>query len=200
MRAAQGSGRALARPCPAHRRQAARWGSDETAAAGDPDAQHELRIRMDGRHDPRVRQLWSEGHSTAEIGRRMGVTKNAVVGKAHRLDLPARPSPIRSGGSPRPSSAPRRQPVPRLADTMPLSSLRDANVPRPSNALLRRPHQQDGSRSHHGGLVCTRAAGRLGSQARRHFGSVMTGAARRAVLRRACTSRLQTSSPTRHNG
>ena len=43
-RAAQGSGRALARPCPARRRQAARRGSDETAAAGDPDAQHELRI------------------------------------------------------------------------------------------------------------------------------------------------------------
>ena len=43
----------------------------------------------------RLRVLWDEGHSTAEIGRRMGITKNAVVGKAHRLDLPARPSPIR---------------------------------------------------------------------------------------------------------
>ena len=43
----------------------------------------------------RLRNLWNEGHSTAEIGRRMGVTKNAVVGKAHRLTLPPRPSPIR---------------------------------------------------------------------------------------------------------
>lgn len=43
----------------------------------------------------RLRALWAEGHSTAEIGRRMGVSKNAVVGKAHRLNLPARPSPIR---------------------------------------------------------------------------------------------------------
>ena len=43
----------------------------------------------------RLRTLWDEGHSTAEIGRRMGVTKNSVVGKAHRLELPARPSPIR---------------------------------------------------------------------------------------------------------
>jgi GcrA cell cycle regulator len=43
--------------------------------------------------------LWSEGHSTAEIGRRLGVSKNAVVGKAHRLNLPARPSPIRRDGS-----------------------------------------------------------------------------------------------------
>lgn len=42
-----------------------------------------------------LRALWAEGHSTAEIGRRLGVTKNAIVGKAHRLDLPARPSPIR---------------------------------------------------------------------------------------------------------
>ncbi|MFB9971162.1 GcrA family cell cycle regulator [Pseudoroseomonas cervicalis] len=42
-----------------------------------------------------LRALWAEGHSTAEIGRRMGISKNAVVGKAHRLNLPARPSPIR---------------------------------------------------------------------------------------------------------
>ena len=55
----------------------------------------------------RLRELWDEGHSTAEIGRRLGVSKNAVVGKAHRLDLPARPSPIRREGE-RP--APRRTP------------------------------------------------------------------------------------------
>jgi GcrA cell cycle regulator len=79
----------------------------------------------------KLRQLWSEGHSTAEIGRRMGISKNAVVGKAHRLDLPARPSPIRTGGSPRAPRTPRRQSVPRLADTMPLSCLRDADIPAP---------------------------------------------------------------------
>jgi GcrA cell cycle regulator len=43
----------------------------------------------------RLRELWDEGHSTAEIGRRLGFSKNAIVGKAHRLDLSARPSPIR---------------------------------------------------------------------------------------------------------
>jgi len=42
-----------------------------------------------------LRSLWSEGLSTAEIGRRLGISKNAVVGKAHRLDLSPRPSPIR---------------------------------------------------------------------------------------------------------
>jgi len=68
-----------------------------------------------------LRQLWDEGHSTAEIGRRLGVSKNAVVGKAHRLDLPSRPSPIRTegGSTPRP---PRRPPVPRLADFVPLAT------------------------------------------------------------------------------
>jgi GcrA cell cycle regulator len=50
----------------------------------------------------RLRDLWDEGLSTADIGRRLGLTKNAVVGKAHRLDLPARPSPIRRDGQPRP--------------------------------------------------------------------------------------------------
>jgi GcrA cell cycle regulator len=46
-----------------------------------------------------LRDLWSQGHSTAEIGRRLGVSKNAIVGKAHRLDLDARPSPIRRDGA-----------------------------------------------------------------------------------------------------
>lgn len=41
-----------------------------------------------------LRDLWAEGHSTAEIGRRLGVTKNAVVGAAHRMDLPPRPNPM----------------------------------------------------------------------------------------------------------
>ena len=35
-------------------------------------------------------QLWDEGHSTSEIGRRLGITKNSVVGKARRLDLAMR--------------------------------------------------------------------------------------------------------------
>jgi GcrA cell cycle regulator len=61
----------------------------------------------------RLKALWAEGHSTAEIGRRMGISKNAVVGKAHRLSLPARPSPIRRDAMPRPTPVPRApRPVP----------------------------------------------------------------------------------------
>jgi GcrA cell cycle regulator len=58
-----------------------------------------------------LRDLWAQGHSTAEIGRRLGVSKNAIVGKAHRLDLDARPSPIRRDAAKpvveRPASYPR---------------------------------------------------------------------------------------------
>ncbi len=32
-------------------------------------------------------QLWDEGVTTAEIGRRIGVSKNAVIGKVHRIGL-----------------------------------------------------------------------------------------------------------------
>lgn len=43
--------------------------------------------------------FWEEGLPTSEIGRRMGVTKNAVVGKVHRLGLKQRQSPIRQSSS-----------------------------------------------------------------------------------------------------
>jgi GcrA cell cycle regulator len=81
----------------------------------------------------RLRALWAEGLSTAEIGRRMGVSKNAVVGKAHRLNLLARPSPIRrdvTGGAAR-SPAPRRVTGPTLPP-LPLSAAAPVAVAAPA--------------------------------------------------------------------
>ncbi len=43
----------------------------------------------------RLRDLWDQGLPTAQIGKLLGFTKNAVVGKAHRIGLERRPSPIR---------------------------------------------------------------------------------------------------------
>src|SRR5271165_3098824 len=97
----------------------------------------------------RLRALWADGHSTAEIGRRLGVSKNAVVGKAHRLDLPARPSPIRRDGtgSPRPR-APRRVTGPTLppltCTRTPLAAPRaslamDVTPPPPPQLVARAP-------------------------------------------------------------
>lgn len=81
----------------------------------------------------RLKALWAEGHSTAEIGRRMGVSKNAVVGKAHRLHLPARPSPIRRDSS----SGRVRQPVVRRVTGPTLPPL--ASVPLvPASAPVRK--------------------------------------------------------------
>lgn len=72
-----------------------------------------------------LEKLWAEGHSTAEIGRRLGVSKNAVVGKAHRLRLPGRQSPIdpsrrqsRKPAAPRAKAATTRRPIP-AADVKP---------------------------------------------------------------------------------
>jgi GcrA cell cycle regulator len=45
--------------------------------------------------------LWNEELSTSEIGCRLGITKNAVIGKVHRLGLKQR----------RPSPKPKPEPV-----------------------------------------------------------------------------------------
>jgi GcrA cell cycle regulator len=55
----------------------------------------------------RLRELWATGMSTAKIGQAMGRTKSAVVGKAHRLDLPGRKSPIKKAAAPAPKPATR---------------------------------------------------------------------------------------------
>ena len=43
----------------------------------------------------RLKELWEQGLPTSQIGKLLGFTKNAVVGKAHRIGLERRPSPIR---------------------------------------------------------------------------------------------------------
>jgi DNA-binding CsgD family transcriptional regulator len=42
-----------------------------------------------------LRELWAEGMPTKAIGLAIGVSNNAVIGKAHRLGLEPRPPPIR---------------------------------------------------------------------------------------------------------
>lgn len=42
-----------------------------------------------------LRAMWVEGLTTGEIGKRLGVSKNSIVGKVHRLGLSGRPSPIK---------------------------------------------------------------------------------------------------------
>lgn len=48
-----------------------------------------------------LKRLWDEGVTTGEIGRRLNISKNSIVGKVHRLGLSGRPSPIKKKGEPK---------------------------------------------------------------------------------------------------
>ena len=53
-----------------------------------------------------LKKLWGEGKTAAEIAKALGgVTRNAVIGKAHRLKLSNRISPIQRGRSSRPRAS-----------------------------------------------------------------------------------------------
>lgn len=55
-----------------------------------------------------LKKLWAEGHSASQIAKKIGgVTRNAVIGKVHRLGLSGRATPSR------PASRPTRTPKPR---------------------------------------------------------------------------------------
>ena len=41
-----------------------------------------------------LKRLWADGLSITQIGLEIGVSRNAVVGKVHRMGLPKRQSPI----------------------------------------------------------------------------------------------------------
>ena len=43
-----------------------------------------------------LEDLWKQGHSISKIGEMLGVSRNSVAGKAHRMGLPKRTSPISS--------------------------------------------------------------------------------------------------------
>ena len=70
--------------------------------------------------------LWAVGHSAAEIGRRMGISKNAVIGKAHRLRLDGRQPCVKKISVGLPLSDKRYPPKTTL---LPLLSLSGSDIP-----------------------------------------------------------------------
>lgn len=63
-------------------------------------------------------ELWNSGLSAARVAAKLGeVTRNAVIGKVHRLGLSGRPSPIRRAVPvPRPQSIPEPPPFVGVVD------------------------------------------------------------------------------------
>jgi GcrA cell cycle regulator len=72
--------------------------------------------------DERIDQLksmWEKGMTASQIADELGgVSRNAVIGKAHRLGLQSRPSPVKAGDTPR-KAAPAKRPVPKKTDAPP---------------------------------------------------------------------------------
>jgi len=58
-----------------------------------------------------LKKMWKEGMTTGEIGKKLGVSKNSVVGKVHRLNLDGRPSPIKKKAE-QPAKPATKQPIP----------------------------------------------------------------------------------------
>lgn len=70
----------------------------------------------------RLKAMWAKGSTASQIADELGgVSRNAVIGKAHRLGLESRPSPVKSGeekaktakkAAPAPKKAPAPKPAP----------------------------------------------------------------------------------------
>ena len=59
-----------------------------------------------------LKRLWAEGVTTGEIGRRLNISKNSIVGKVHRLGLSGRPSPIKKKSDSETKEKPAKQAKP----------------------------------------------------------------------------------------
>ena len=77
-----------------------------------------------------LKKLWGEGKTAAEIAKELGgVTRNAVIGKAHRLKLSNRVSPIQQNKKPAPKVQP-AQPVEKKAQKVEPVQTQDNDRPR----------------------------------------------------------------------
>lgn len=77
-----------------------------------------------------LRELWAAGVSCSRIGAGLSRSKNSIVGRAHRLNLPDRPSPIRRDPDARPSARPLLRAGPHTLPALPSINLTPPQVTR----------------------------------------------------------------------
>jgi GcrA cell cycle regulator len=87
--------------------------------------------------DERIEQLktmWEKGMTASQIAEELGgVSRNAVIGKAHRLGLQSRPSPVKATETPRKKAAP---PTKKPASPAPRAPEETVAPARPAPAVL----------------------------------------------------------------
>lgn len=68
-----------------------------------------------------LRKMWDSGLTATQIAEELGgVSRNAVIGKAHRLGLASRPSPVKANAAEaKPAQAPAAPPAPKPAPAAP---------------------------------------------------------------------------------
>lgn len=94
-----------------------------------------------------LRKMWEGGATASEIATELGgVSRNAVIGKAHRLGLKARPSPVKANEKKKPAAAPApRKPAAvtpaRSVEPAVVDDATDRPTPRPTAATPPRAEQ-----------------------------------------------------------